>query len=187
MRLTTKGRYAVTAMLDLALHQNNGPISLADIASRQDISLSYLEQLFVRLRRRGLVTSTRGPGGGYSLAHDPKDIVLADIVLAVDEKVDSTGCGSGKDCQSSQQLCLTHGLWAALNDQIKSYLTGLSLAETMSRSSVREVAARQDRDRQAHSARKSSAFRNIGMINSKAADNGNCEQFIDTSRLKGRT
>lgn len=187
MRLTTKGRYAVTAMLDLALHQNNGPISLADIASRQDISLSYLEQLFVRLRRCGLVTSTRGPGGGYSLAHDPRDIALADIVLAVDEKVDSTGCGSGKDCQNSQQPCLTHALWAALNDQIKSFLTDLSLAETMSRSSVREVAARQDRDSEAQRTSNASAYSDIGMINSKAAGNGTSEQHIDTSRLKGRT
>jgi Rrf2 family iron-sulfur cluster assembly transcriptional regulator len=174
-------------MLDLALHQTNGPISLADIAFRQDISLSYLEQLFVRLRRRGLVKSTRGPGGGYSLAHDPKDIALADIVLAVDEKVDSTGCGSGKDCQSNQQLCLTHALWAALNDQIKGFLAGLSLAETISRSSVREVAARQDMNSEERSTGLGSAYGNIGMANSEGSGRECLEQSIDTSRLRGRT
>ena len=187
MRLTTKGRYAVTAMLDLALHHKDGPISLADIASRQDISLSYLEQLFVRLRRRGLVTSTRGPGGGYSLAHDPKHIVLADIVLAVDEKVDSTGCGSGKDCRGSEQLCLTHMLWAALNDQIKSFLSDLSLAETMSRNSVREVAARQDKNSQRQNTRKNSTCSGTGMLKSEAAEYKNSEQQIDISRLNMRT
>jgi Rrf2 family iron-sulfur cluster assembly transcriptional regulator len=174
-------------MLDLALHQSSGPISLADIASRQDISLSYLEQLFVRLRRCGLVTSTRGPGGGYSLAHDPKDIVLADIVLAVDEKVDSTGCGSGKDCQSSEQQCLTHALWSALNDQIRNFLTSLSLAETMSRISVREVAARQDGNSETQRARNGSVFSNVGMISTKAVGSADSEKFIDTSRLKVRT
>ncbi|MEN8129641.1 MAG: Rrf2 family transcriptional regulator [Pseudomonadota bacterium] len=148
MRLTTKGRYAVTAMLDLALHKNSGPISLAEISSRQDISLSYLEQLFVRLRRHGLVTSSRGPGGGYTLAVQPAGIAIADIILAVDEKLDSTGCGSGsKRCQDNDDPCLTHSLWEGLNEQVRDYLSGITLAQTMVRSSVLEVAARQDKNR----------------------------------------
>ncbi|MCP4408322.1 MAG: Rrf2 family transcriptional regulator [Gammaproteobacteria bacterium] len=151
MRLTTKGRYAVTAMLDLALHKDNGPISLAEISSRQDISLSYLEQLFVRLRRQGLVTSSRGPGGGYTLAVHPASIAIADIILAVDEKLDSTGCGSGsggKGCHSNDEPCLTHSLWESLNEQVRGYLSGVTLAQTTALSSVLEVAARQDEKRQ---------------------------------------
>lgn len=149
MRLTTKGRYAVTAMLDLALHKDNGPISLAEISSRQDISLSYLEQLFVRLRRQGLVTSSRGPGGGYTLAVHPERIAIADIILAVDEKLDSTGCGSGgKGCHSNDEPCLSHSLWEGLNEQVRGYLSGVTLAQTMALSSVLEVAARQDEKRQ---------------------------------------
>jgi Rrf2 family iron-sulfur cluster assembly transcriptional regulator len=144
MRLTTKGRYAVTAMLDLALHKKSGPITLSEISVRQGISLSYLEQLFARLRRHGLVMSTRGPGGGYALARRTEDIAIADIILAVEERLDSTGCGGGKDCQS-EEPCLTHRLWEELNDQIKEYLSGISLAETMVRGSVREVALRQDK------------------------------------------
>jgi Rrf2 family iron-sulfur cluster assembly transcriptional regulator len=143
MRLTTKGRYAVTAMLDLALHKNSGPITLSEISLRQGISLSYLEQLFSRLRRHGLVMSTRGPGGGYALARSTEDIAIADIIIAVDERVDSTGCSGGKDCHS--EPCLTHRLWEELNEQIKEYLSGISLAETMARGSVREVALRQDK------------------------------------------
>lgn len=144
MRLTTKGRYAVTAMLDLALHKKSGPITLSEISVRQGISLSYLEQLFARLRRHGLVTSTRGPGGGYALARRTEDIAIADIILAVEERLDSTGCRGGKDCHS-EELCLTHRLWEELNEQIKEYLSGISLAETMVRGSVREVALRQDK------------------------------------------
>jgi len=144
MRLTTKGRYAVTAMLDLALHKKSGPITLSEISVRQGISLSYLEQLFARLRRHGLVMSTRGPGGGYALARRTEDIAIADIILAVEERLDSTGCGGGKDCHS-EELCLTHRLWEELNEQIKEYLSGISLAEAMVRGSVREVALRQDK------------------------------------------
>ncbi|MFP4079752.1 MAG: Rrf2 family transcriptional regulator, partial [Ectothiorhodospira sp.] len=106
MRLTTKGRYAVTAMLDLALHNDQGPISLADISNRQGISLSYLEQLFARLRKRGLVLSTRGPGGGYTLSRPPGEVAIADVITAVDEKVDTTRCGGTVDCQDHQR-CLT--------------------------------------------------------------------------------
>ncbi len=144
MKLTTKGRYAVTAMLDLALHRDKGPISLAEISMRQGISLSYLEQLFARLRRNSLVKSTRGPGGGYSLARAPKDIAIAEIITAVDERVDSTGCGGNEDCQEHQR-CLTHGLWQELSAQIRLFLSEISLADTMNRTSVLEVAARQDK------------------------------------------
>ena len=144
MRLTTKGRYAVTAMLDLALHHENKPISLSEISERQGISLSYLEQLFSRLRRDGLVVSTRGPGGGYALARTAESIAIADIISAVDEKVDSTGCGGTEDCHDHQR-CLTHSLWEALSGKIREFLADISLAETMSRASVREVAARQDK------------------------------------------
>ena len=143
MKLTTKGRYAVTAILDVALHQSEGPTPLAEVSARQGISLSYLEQLFARLRKTGLVVSTRGPGGGYSLARDVKDIVIADIINAVDEIVDSTGCGNTKDCDSHQP-CLSHNLWAMLSDQIRQFLSGITLAETMSLKSVRDVATRQD-------------------------------------------
>ncbi len=143
MKLTTKGRYAVTAMLDLALHHERGPISLSDISLRQGISLSYLEQLFSKLRKRGLVNSTRGPGGGYTLAHASEDIVVADVIGAVDETVDSTGCGGNSDCQNRQR-CLTHGLWEDLSTQIHDFLSGISLAEVMKENCVLEVAARQD-------------------------------------------
>lgn len=144
MRLTTKGRYAVTAMLDLAIHNENGPISLADISGRQGISLSYLEQLFSRLRRRGLVVSTRGPGGGYSLSRPADQIAVAEVISAVDEVVDTTRCGGAGDCQDHQQ-CLTHDLWIDLSNQIRRFLSEISLGELMARNGVREVAARQDR------------------------------------------
>jgi Rrf2 family iron-sulfur cluster assembly transcriptional regulator len=144
MRLTTKGRYAVTAMLDLAIHNDQGPISLADISSRQGISLSYLEQLFARLRKQGLVVSTRGPGGGYSLSRPATETPIADVIAAVDEKVDTTRCGGAADCQNNQR-CLTHDLWSDLSDQIRHFLTSITLADIMARNGVREVAARQDR------------------------------------------
>ena len=114
MRLTTKGRYAVTAMLDLALHDERGPVTLADIAERQGISLSYLEQLFAQLRRRGLVKSTRGPGGGYRLGQENKHIAVADVITAVDESVDATRCGGRENCQGEER-CLTHDLWQDLS------------------------------------------------------------------------
>lgn len=144
MKLTTKGRYAVTAMLDLALHNGNGPVTLNDIAGRQKLSLSYLEQLFARLRRNGLVTSTRGPGGGYSLSRDAEEIAIADVISAVDEKVDSTQCGGTSDCQN-QKKCLTHDLWCDLSNQIKQFLTGISLGDLMQRKAVIDVATRQDK------------------------------------------
>jgi Rrf2 family iron-sulfur cluster assembly transcriptional regulator len=144
MKLTTKGRYAVTAMLDLALHAQDGTVSLADIALRQDISLAYLEQLFARLRRAGLVSSARGPGGGYALSHSPSDIAIAHVIEAVDERVDSTRCGGTADCQNHER-CLTHGLWEDLSEQIHEFLAGITLAQLMVRGGVREVADRQDR------------------------------------------
>jgi Rrf2 family iron-sulfur cluster assembly transcriptional regulator len=144
MRLTTKGRYAVTAMLDLALHQELGPISLSDISRRQGISLSYLEQLFSRLRREGLVASTRGPGGGYTLSRPADSIAVGDVVTAVDEKVDSTRCGGLTNCHNDER-CLTHDLWSELSKQIYEFLNGITLAHLVERNGVQEVAQRQDR------------------------------------------
>ena len=143
MRLTTKGRYAVTAMLDLALHAEGGPVSLADISERQGISISYLEQLFSKLRRRHLVSSVRGPGGGYQLSRCSDDINVADVVAAVDETVDATRCGGQGDCQEGL-TCLTHYLWCDLSDQIQDFLAGISLGELVSRHEVKVVARRQD-------------------------------------------
>ncbi len=143
MRLTTKGRYAVTAMLDLAIHHGNGPITLAAIARRQGISLSYLEQLFSRLRRRSLVASVRGPGGGYSLARGAIEIHIAEVISAVDENVDTTRCRGAHNCQNNQ-VCLTHDLWQDLSDRIYDYLSGITLQELMNRRGVQSVAGRQD-------------------------------------------
>lgn len=147
MRLTTKGRYAVTAMLDLALHYQDGPITLADISQRQGISLSYLEQLFSKLRKQGLVDSTRGPGGGYRLSRPARDIAVADVITAVDEKVETTRCGGLSNCQDDQQ-CLTHELWTDLSEQIHQFLKGISLGQLVDREGVQEVAARQQRQQQ---------------------------------------
>lgn len=143
MRLTTKGRYAVTAMLDLALHEGKGPISLADISERQGISLSYLEQLFAKLRRNELVRSVRGPGGGYQLNREKSAIDVAEVIDAVNESVDATGCNRKGDCQGGE-TCLTHHLWCDLSDQIHSFLSGISLADLVARKDVREVALRQE-------------------------------------------
>ena len=143
MRLTTKGRYAVTAMLDLAIHHGNGPITLADIAQRQGISLSYLEQLFSRLRKRNLVSSVRGPGGGYTLGRESADIYVAQVIAAVDENVDTTRCGGAHNCQDNQQ-CLTHDLWQDLSTRIYDYLNQISLHDLMNRRGVQEVLERQN-------------------------------------------
>lgn len=142
MRLTTKGRYAVTAMLDLALHAQKGPVSLGDISDRQSISVSYLEQLFAKLRKGGLVSSVRGPGGGYQLAHLAGDIFVADIIDAVDESVDATRCGGQGDCQQGV-TCLTHELWSDLSDQIHHFLANISLQELLTRRQVQAVSIRQ--------------------------------------------
>ncbi len=143
MRLTTKGRYAVTAMLDLALHGDSGPVSLADISGRQDISLSYLEQLFAKLRRCELVTSVRGPGGGYLLSRGGDQIFVAQIIDAVNEAVDATGCGGASDCQQGE-VCLTHHLWENLSDQIHGFLSKISLATMVEQREVQSVSARQN-------------------------------------------
>jgi Rrf2 family iron-sulfur cluster assembly transcriptional regulator len=142
MRLTTKGRYAVTAMLDLALHAGKSPVSLAEISGRQGISLSYLEQLFSKLRHQKLVLSVRGPGGGYRLSRDPDNIFVAQIIDAVNESVDATGCGGTSDCQHGE-VCLTHHLWCDLSNQIHSFLSQISLASLVEQQQVKEVAARQ--------------------------------------------
>jgi len=147
VRLTTKGRYAVTAMLDLAFHSQIKPVTLTDIAARQTISLSYLEQLFARLRRAGMVKGVRGPGGGYKLCRKTSDINIADIIAAVNEPLDSTKCGGEANCQKDQ-ACLTHDLWMGLSEQIREYLKGISLADLLERNHVQEVAMRQHHDAQ---------------------------------------
>ncbi len=143
MKLTAKGRYAVTAMLDLAVHAHEGPINLADISERQGISLSYLEQLFAKLRRNHLVTSVRGPGGGYRLSRDSSDICIADIIDSVDENVDATKCGGSTDCQHGE-ICLTHELWTDLSEQIHQFLSGIDLASIIAKREIQQIAARQD-------------------------------------------
>ena len=145
MRLTTKGRYAVTAMLDLALHVEKGPITLADISSRQEISLSYLEQLFSKLRKNGLVMSARGPGGGYKLSREAKDIYVAEVISAVDETVDATRCKRKGNCQRDHR-CLTHELWCDLSDQIFNFLSSISLGQLVQNSTILEIASRQDNE-----------------------------------------
>lgn len=143
MRLTTKGRYAVTAMLDLALHATQGPVSLADISERQGISISYLEQLFAKLRRKGLVSSVRGPGGGYRLSRDGHAIFVADVIDAVDESVDATRCQGLGDCQNGE-TCLTHDLWQQLSSEIHRFLGGISIQSLVERAEIQKVAVRQD-------------------------------------------
>ena len=146
MRLTTKGRYAVTAMLDLAIHKGGGPTALADIASRQGISLSYLEQLFSRLRKRTLVSSVRGPGGGYNLARPAAEIFIAEVISAVDENVDTTRCGGAHNCRENGP-CLTHDLWQDLSDRIYDYLNRISLQDLVERKGVQDVLqSREDSD-----------------------------------------
>jgi len=139
MRLTTKGRFAVTAMIDLALHHGSGPVTLAEISGRQKISLSYLEQLFGKLRRHHLVESVRSPGGGYHLARDMREVSVADIILAVDEPIDATQCGGKENCQDDQK-CLTHDLWAALNERIFDYLGAVSLRQLVDSQKAKEMA-----------------------------------------------
>ncbi len=140
MRLTTKGRFAVTAMLDLAMHHGHGPVTLAAISKRQGISLSYLEQLFGKLRRRALVESVRGPGGGYTIARHPEKMSVADIIVAVDEPLDATQCGGKENCHDEKR-CMTHDLWAKLNDKMYEYLESVKLADL-----VAQQKARNERD-----------------------------------------
>jgi Rrf2 family iron-sulfur cluster assembly transcriptional regulator len=130
-------------MLDLAFHSQKKPVTLTDIATRQTISLSYLEQLFARLRRAGMVKGVRGPGGGYKLCRKASEINIAEIIHAVDEQIDSTKCGGEANCQK-HQACLTHELWVGLSEQIRDYLKGITLAELLEKHHVQEVARRQD-------------------------------------------
>ena len=143
MRLTSKGRYAVTAMLDVTIHASQGPVSLADISERQGISLSYLEQLFSKLRKYGLVNSIRGPGGGYLLGRCSAEIAVADVITAVNESVDATKCQGKGNCQGGEQ-CLTHSLWEGLSERIEGFLKNITLAELVAKNDVQAVSKRQD-------------------------------------------
>jgi len=143
MKLTSKGRYAVTAMLDVTIHAVAGPVSLADISERQGISLSYLEQLFSRLRKEGLVTSVRGPGGGYRLGKCSAQIAVADVISAVNESVDATKCSGKGNCQDGEQ-CLTHSLWEGLSQRIEEFLQSITLSELVAKRDVQTVSKRQD-------------------------------------------
>jgi Rrf2 family transcriptional regulator, iron-sulfur cluster assembly transcription factor len=149
MKLSTKGRYAVTAMMDLAIHDKIGPVTLADISQCQGISLSYLEQLFAKLRKQGLVEGVRGPGGGYRLARRADQITVANIITAVDENVDITRCRGHEDCQDGER-CLTHELWNDLSNRLYEFLDGITLDQFANRPEVQEVAKRQDRDVNRH-------------------------------------
>ncbi len=148
MRLTTKGRYAVTAMLDLALHATKGPVSLSDISKRQEISLSYLEQLFAKLRQNELVSSVRGPGGGYRLSREAEAICVAEVIDAVNESIDATNCGGEGNCQQGE-VCLTHHLWCDLSKQIHNFLSEINLAALVARKDILDVAKRQNDKEQA--------------------------------------
>jgi len=144
MKLTSKGRYAVTAMLDVAMHSSGGPVSLADISERQGISLSYLEQLFAKLRKNGLVSSVRGPGGGYRLSSDAHEISVGMVVHAVDESVDATRCRGQGNCQNGSR-CLTHSLWGDLSQQILDFLNSITLASLMKKRDVQFITVKQDK------------------------------------------
>ena len=144
MKLSTKGRYSVTAMLDLAIHDKAGPVTLGDISQCQGISLSYLEQLFSNLRKAGLVKGVRGPGGGYRLAKPASEISIAQIVRAVDEKVDVTNCNGEGDCQDGER-CLTHELWSDLSDRLYEFLDGITLAQFVDRPGIPELSMERDK------------------------------------------
>lgn len=143
MKLSTKGRYAVTAMMDLAIHDIDGPVTLADISKCQGISLSYLEQLFARLRKHGLVEGVRGPGGGYRLGKPASQISVANIITAVDESLDATGCQGKENCHDGQR-CLTHKLWEGLSVQLYEFLDGISLSDFVNSPEIRDISHRQD-------------------------------------------
>src|SRR5687768_17298575 len=145
MRLTTKGRFAVTAMVDLAMQHGSGPVTLAEISHRQKISLSYLEQLFGKLRRRALVESVRGPGGGYRLAKDVAAVSVADIIVAVDEPIDATQCGGKENCHDDRK-CITHDLWANLNQRIFDYLGAVTLKQLVDEQRAKQNGVAQVRD-----------------------------------------
>ena len=145
MKLSTKGRYAVTAMMDLAIHDREGPVTLAEISRTQGISLSYLEQLFAKLRKRGLVEGVRGPGGGYRLARMPNLITVAEIITAVDENVDVMRCHGDGNCQDGER-CLTHELWQELSQRLYDFLDGITLDQFVERPEIRDIARRQDEE-----------------------------------------
>ncbi|QSX31292.1 MULTISPECIES: Fe-S cluster assembly transcriptional regulator IscR [Shewanella] len=149
MKLTSKGRYAVTAMLDVAIHSASGPVPLADISERQGISLSYLEQLFAKLRKQGLVASVRGPGGGYRLGLEAWEISVGMVVAAVDESVDATRCHGKGNCQGGSR-CLTHSLWDDLSKQISEFLNGITLAGLMQKRDVQFISVKQDKIQMEH-------------------------------------
>lgn len=151
MRLTTKGRFAVTAMIDLALREDGGPVTLAGIADRQSISLSYLEQLFGKLRRHGLVSSVRGPGGGYCMAKPLPEVTVADIIVAVDEPLDATQCGGKQNCHDEHR-CMTHDLWTNLNRRMYEYLDSVSLASLVEQQHAREAKIAVVKDQRARNA-----------------------------------
>ena len=151
MKLSTKGRYAVMAMVELAMRGCEDPITLCDISERQEISLSYLEQLFAKLRRAGLVRSVRGPGGGYRLSRSADEVFVAEVVDAVSESLDTTRCGNKGDCQNGEK-CLTHHLWSDLSDQIHQFLSEISLGDLMRKHEIRQVADRQNRKQSDESA-----------------------------------
>jgi Rrf2 family transcriptional regulator, iron-sulfur cluster assembly transcription factor len=154
MRLTTKGRFAVTAMIDLALRESTGPVALAAISARQQISLSYLEQLFGKLRRNELVESTRGPGGGYSLGRKAAEITVADIIVAVDEPIDATGCQGRENCMGEDSgRCMTHDLWSALNSKMIEYLSSISLQKLVDEQLAKGVSVQEQPARRAISSR----------------------------------
>ena len=143
MRLTTKGRFAVTAMIDLGMQPATDPVTLAEISQRQKISLSYLEQLFAKLRRRALVDSVRGPGGGYRLAKEMSQVSVADIILAVDEPIDATQCGGKENCLDDKR-CMTHELWASLNTHIFAFLSSVTLEQLVRQQDKEPVSVLQD-------------------------------------------
>jgi Rrf2 family iron-sulfur cluster assembly transcriptional regulator len=144
MRLTTKGRFAVTAMIDVAMHGTSGPVTLAGVSERQKISLSYLEQLFGKLRRAGLVKSVRGPGGGYRLARGADAVSVAEVITAVDEPIDATKCGGRENCNEDGKRCMTHELWTNLNTHIFAYLRSVSLAQLVADQEKPDVNVMQD-------------------------------------------
>ena len=156
MRLTTKGRFAVTAMIDLAQRQTNGPVTLAGISERQKISLSYLEQLFGKLRRHNIVGSVRGPGGGYRLARAMNEVTVADIIAAVDEPLDATNCGGQENCQDEHR-CMTHDLWTNLNKRMHEYLASVSLFDLVNQPKAKAVAASISVDERLRPARRDNA------------------------------
>jgi Rrf2 family iron-sulfur cluster assembly transcriptional regulator len=162
MRLTTRGRFAVTAMADIAMHHGTDPVTLGEISARQKISVSYLEQLFGKMRRRGLVESVRGPGGGYRLAREMEQIAVADIILAVDEPIDATQCGGNENCRGEQK-CITHDLWAKLNEHVLNYLAAMTLKQL-----VEDQIAEKDRVSPLQNMRRNVPARKLGPVPSQA-------------------